>query len=104
MKSIKNINLKVGNSIVNTFPRLNYRWWYAVAEFVDNSTQSYFDNKVVLDSHYKKQKDGLKISITKGKDSFRISDNAFGMNETVLERALTVALPPSNPKRTKKTW
>lgn len=102
MKQEKNMDLKLGSSIVNTFPRLNYRWWYAIAEFVDNSTQSYFDNKNVLDKHYEKSNDGLKISITKGKNMFRISDNAFGMNVEILKRALTVAQPPPIPKGAKK--
>ena len=27
--------------------------WHAIAEFVDNSTQSYFDNRQALDAAYK---------------------------------------------------
>lgn len=27
------------------FGRISYRPWYAIAEFVDNSSQSYFSNK-----------------------------------------------------------
>ena len=84
------IQLQLGSSIVSTFPRLNYRWWYAIAELIDNSTQSYFDNKEALDKHYKKTNDSLKISFVKDKNFIRLSDNAFGMNENILERALTV--------------
>ena len=98
----KQMKLQVGNSIVNTFPRMNYTWWHAIAEFVDNSTQSYFDNREQLDNVYKQKNEGLKVSITRGKNSFRISDNAFGMNEKTLERALTVAEPPPIPKGASK--
>jgi hypothetical protein len=102
MSANKKMKLQVGHSIVGTFPRLNYRWWYAIAEFVDNATQSYFDNKVKLEELYLEQNNGLKITITRGKDLFRISDNAFGMNEKTLERALVVAQPPPIPKGTTK--
>ena len=96
------IQLQLGSSIVSTFPRLNYRWWYAIAELIDNSTQSYFDNKEALDKHYKKTNDSLKISFVKDKNFIRLSDNAFGMNENILERALTVAQPPPLPAGKKR--
>lgn len=102
MNNTKQMKLQVGNSIVNTFPRLNYRWWYAIAEFVDNATQSYFDNRKKLDALYTKNNDGLKVTITRGNDLFRITDNAFGMDEVTLQRALTVAQPPPIPKGAKK--
>lgn len=98
MKKTKQMKMQVGSSIVGTFPRLNYRWWYAIAEFVDNSTQSYFDNREKLDALYDKNNDGLKITITRGNDLLRITDNAFGMNEKTLERAMTVAEPPPIPE------
>ena len=41
-----NITPEVG--YLGVLSSINYRPWYAIAEFVDNSVQSYIDNKVPL--------------------------------------------------------
>ena len=35
-------------SVYATYRRLSYRPWYAIAEFVDNSTQNYYDHQADL--------------------------------------------------------
>jgi hypothetical protein len=96
------IQLQIGLDVINSYKRLAYTPWHALAEFVDNSTQSYFDNKAKLDEKYAKNVDGekLTVSIAYDKDQsdgfLRISDNAMGMSESELRRALHVALPPLN--------
>ena len=52
-KMQESIGLKVGPEVITTYRRLAYEPWYAIAEFVDNSTQSYFDNKEILDGQLK---------------------------------------------------
>ena len=42
-KEIASISIRPGVSILSGLRHLNYRPWYAVAEFVDNSLQSYLD-------------------------------------------------------------
>lgn len=94
------IKLQIGLDVINSYKRLAYTPWHAIAEFVDNSTQSYFDNKSILDSLYSEEYEGLTVSIAYDKDQpegfLRISDNAMGMSETELKNALHVALPPQN--------
>jgi hypothetical protein len=78
------------------FKRLNYTPWHALAEFVDNSTQSYFDNKPQLDAL---TPGDVKLEVKIGYESGRggrlvISDNAMGMSEAEVARALTIGEPP----------
>lgn len=72
-------NIQPKASILNVFSRLSYKSWYAIAEFVDNSTQSYLSHKKKLEnltdfSHLKVQ-----VDYDKDKNTLRIVDNAFGM-------------------------
>ena len=95
----KTIGLKVGPQVITTYRRLAYEPWYAIAEFVDNSTQSYFNNKAILDGQIKQDGDeSLIVSVIydKKKGTLRIVDNAMGMSFAELEHALHVALPPEN--------
>lgn len=94
------IQLQIGLDAINSYKRLAYTPWHAIAEFIDNSTQSYFDNDEILKQLYSKEGEGLTVSITYDKDApgglLRIADNAMGMSEDELRRALHVALPPKN--------
>ena len=44
------LNIQPKASILSVFSRLSYRPWYAIAEFVDNSTQSYISHADILDN------------------------------------------------------
>jgi len=92
------LEMKIGLDAINSYKRLAYTPWHALAEFVDNSTQSYFDNKETLDVVFAKGGEILEVSISYEKDAgqLRISDNSIGMSLADLERALHVALPPKN--------
>jgi hypothetical protein len=94
------IQLVIGPEAINSYQRLSYTPWHAIAEFVDNSTQSYMDNKDVLDAQLKKEDRIFEVSIAyeanEGNGMLRVSDNAMGMSYTDLERALHIAMPPTN--------
>lgn len=80
--------------ILNGYQRESYRPETAIAEFVDNSTASYYQNKNEIDKLYPDYI--LKISIRY--DSLRktlfIDDNAWGMNLETFKDALTIAKKP----------
>jgi hypothetical protein len=84
---------------------LSYTPWHAVAEFVDNSTQSYLDHKEELDAAFEESGTKLEVSIVYDRESggfLRVADNAMGMSRDELERALHVgALPPNTTGRCK---
>src|SRR5882724_2175986 len=93
------IQLIIGPDAITSYRRLAYTPWHAIAEFVDNSTQSYFDNKAVLDEQMQKDDDKIltvAIVYDKENDYLRVADNAMGMSLTELERSLHIAKPPLN--------
>ncbi|MCY4087752.1 MAG: ATP-binding protein [Actinomycetia bacterium] len=93
------MQLIIGPEAITSYRRLAYTPWHAIAEFVDNSTQSYFDNRTILDEQM--QLDGdklLEVSIVYDRDDdmLRVTDNAMGMSVAELEQALHIARPPAN--------
>jgi hypothetical protein len=72
-----------------------------LAEFVDNSTQAYFNNKAKLDKVYAETGTKLTVEISTGNDKdgeyICISDNSIGMSEAELKNAVIIGRPPTNP-------
>jgi hypothetical protein len=89
------MRLQFGANIVGSYKRLAYQPWHAIAEFVDNSTQSYFNNKEILDKTYTSENEILNVRIIYEDDILRIFDNAMGMSYEELEGALFLAIPPA---------
>ena len=93
------IHIEIGLNAIASYRRMSYEIWYALAEYVDNSTQSYANNKAELDVAYAQAGEELEVRITyerQGSDPvLRIVDNAMGMNYQELEHALKVASPPA---------
>ena len=92
------MKLQLGPEIISSYKRLAYQAWYALAEFVDNSTQAYFNNRKDLDRVYKQTGGVLTVEITCAKDFIRISDNSMGMSKSELESAIHIGHPPENTK------
>ncbi|MBO0800205.1 MAG: ATP-binding protein, partial [Blastocatellia bacterium] len=93
------MRLVLGNEAIVSYRRLSYKAWYAFAEFVDNSTQSFFDNRDDLERAFAEEgREGLEVYITYDSSSktIKIVDNAMGMSPDELESALYVGRPPSN--------
>ncbi len=94
------INIEFTSEIVKSYKRLSYSVWYALAEFVDNSTQAYLNNKEVLDAAYEEEGSKLEVSIkyvtgsSVQDDSFTIRDNSIGMDASDLENAFKIGTPP----------
>ncbi|MEM7586941.1 MAG: ATP-binding protein [Acidobacteriota bacterium] len=92
------VEIRIGHQSFASYKRLSYEWWYALAEFVDNSSQSYFDHRDALDEAFEREQDRFKVEITRGKDFIRIHDNAMGMNLEELRLAMVVGDPVVRPK------
>ncbi len=90
------IQMQMGPAAFASYKRLAYKWWFAFAEFVDNSTQSYFNNRTALDAAYASAGDSLMVRIATDPSTITIWDNAMGMDLAELELALSVGIPPSN--------
>jgi len=81
--------------ILNGYERQNYKPETAIAEFVDNSTASYFQNKLLIQTIYSNSfKLKIDISYNSGTKTLTIKDNAFGMDLETFKNALTIAKRP----------
>ncbi|MFC1917918.1 ATP-binding protein [Chloroflexota bacterium] len=94
------VNIRPEVSVYATYRRLSYKPWYAVAEFVDNSTQNYYDNRRKLLGAYKQERARrhlvVEITYDSTNNSLIISDNAYGMEAEEITRALVLNRPPPN--------
>ena len=96
MSKPQSINIRPGVRILSVLSHINYRPWFAIAEFVDNSIQSFL--------HYEreiKQWDGdkaqlkVEIELDATEDGYLIvRDNAAGIHEADYHRAFRPAGMP----------
>jgi hypothetical protein len=90
-------NMQPPAGIMHVFSRLNYKPHYAIAEFVDNSTQSYFLHKNELESTFSDFKLNITIKQDPNTKTLTIEDNAFGMELDRFKDAVT--LDAKNPEQ-----
>jgi len=89
------INIRPGVSVLSVLRHLNYKPWFALAEFVDNSIQSYRENEEAIRDVEGPNRLSVEISYEKDDGRLRISDTAAGIRREEYERAFRPAeLPP----------
>jgi len=92
------LEFQIDSSAILNYKRLDYTFWYALAEYVDNSSQSYFNNRKALDEQLSSDNEKFEVKIiydTK-QNSLTIRDNAMGMNFDELTYALQMGRPPKD--------
>ena len=95
MPNRETVNIRPSVGYLSILQAINYRAWYAIAEFVDNSLQSYLHNKTKLKKlHGNNFK--LKIAIYVTPTKIKIVDNAAGIGEEDYQRAFRAAARPEN--------
>jgi hypothetical protein len=90
------VDIRPGVSILSVLRHLNYKPWFALAEFVDNAIQSYVENKAAFESLYGKNWK-LKVSIevdTSSPGRIVVRDNAAGIVREAFPRAFRPAVVP----------
>lgn len=92
------LNIQPAASILNVFSRLSYKVWYAIAEFVDNSTQSFISNADTLRDSEPNYKLVVEIKYDQAQNTLTITDNAFGMEIDNFRNA--ILLDSRNPNQT----
>lgn len=94
MNKVLETDLTIGPSAIDAYSRLSYTMWYALAEFIDNSTQSRV-NYPKIDKVLEKEGSPLVVSIDYNKlnkkKSLTIRDNSIGMSKDDLIQALRIA-------------
>lgn len=88
---IKKIETRPEASILSVLPHLNYEPWFALAEYVDNSVQSFLNNKHQLNNQDILE---VRISINRASREILIVDDAAGINDKDLQRACQAASVP----------
>ena len=82
------LNIQPAASIINVFSRLSYKPWYAIAEFVDNSTQSYLSHTDELFSDTNFKKLIVTVKYDNATNTLTIKDNAYGMELDCFRNAI----------------
>ncbi len=95
---IETVNIRPGVSILSVLRHLNYKTWFALAEFVDNAVQSYRSSRTELEALHG---DGFKLQVRIDIDATRparisIKDNAAGIARAEFPRAFRPAAIPTN--------
>jgi hypothetical protein len=94
--SKESINIRPGVAIYSVLRHLNYKPWFAVAEFVDNSVQSFLDNVdtlVQLHGSTYRLRVTIDLEVNYG-GRLAIRDNAAGIHSIDYRRAFRAAEVP----------
>ena len=92
--------LSVGPKAIDAYSRLSYTMWFAMAEFVDNSTQSRLNYGDLVDQLLKAEGRPLTVSIVHNRQTkeVTIEDNSIGMTKDDLVAALRIAHPTNDSR------
>jgi hypothetical protein len=92
------VSIRPGVGILSVLRHLNYKAWFAMAEFVDNSLQSYLQNRDQLQRlHGKDFRLKVEIEVERSDETrIRIRDNAAGIALTDYPRAFRPAELPTD--------
>jgi hypothetical protein len=98
--TILETDLMVGPRAIDAYSRLSYTMWYALAEFIDNSTQSRLNYGSIVDDVLKAAGTPLVVEIDHNrlKKEITIKDNSIGMSKEDLVDALRIAYPTKDSK------
>lgn len=91
----EDLNIQPNAGILSVFSRLNYKPWYAIGEFVDNSTASFFGHQPTL-KFYKINKMRVSVEYDSFKNTLTIIDDAFGMEIDDFKRAVLMDQEPDH--------
>jgi len=96
--AIKTVSIRPGVSVLSVLRHLNYRAWFALAEFVDNSLQSYLYHRPELEKlHGKEFRLTVNIDIESASPGrISIRDNAGGIAHKDFPRAFRPAAVPAD--------
>ncbi|GHU18214.1 hypothetical protein FACS189475_03330 [Betaproteobacteria bacterium] len=92
--------LTVGPKAIDAYSRLSYTMWFALAEFVDNSTQSRLNYGNLINEALREEGCPLTVSIIHDRPNktLTIEDNSIGMSKNDLVAALRIAHPTPDSK------
>lgn len=94
------VTIAIGPQAILNYSRLSYTMWYALAEFIDNSTQSRDNYSSIINEVLKHEGHPLLIEMTHNRISktITIKDNSIGMTRDDLLAALQIGSPTPDSK------
>ena len=97
-QTIGHVEIRPEVNMLSVLRHLNYKAWFAIAEFIDNALQSYLTNQKKLESiHGASFKLEIKVQIdSSGPGRIVITDNAAGISSADFPRAFRAAQVPTN--------
>jgi hypothetical protein len=92
--------MSVGPLSIEAYSRLSYSMWHALAEFIDNSTQSRTNYGAIIDEVLQHEGTPLVVEIEHNRlrKEIEIRDNSIGMTKEKLIEALKIAHPTKDSK------
>ena len=98
MSNNKEINIQAGPGVYRYFRDLDLDPWICLGEFVDNSVGSFLDkkNQKKLKKIYKKPHLEVTLIRNKKNNTIEIHDNACGIHNSEIDRALKIGERPDN--------
>jgi len=96
--TLNKVSIRPGVSVLSVLRHLNYKPWFALAEFVDNAVQSFIERRDALEAlHGKGFKVEVRINIESTKPGrISIKDNAGGIAQVDFPRAFRPAAVPTD--------
>jgi hypothetical protein len=95
---IKKVNIRPGVSVLSVLRHLNYKPWFALAEFVDNGLQSFLKSRGAIEAlHGADFRLQVRIDIESTRPGrISVKDNAAGIAATDFPRAFRPAAIPTD--------
>ncbi|WP_144378984.1 ATP-binding protein [Mesorhizobium amorphae] len=92
--------LTIGSGAIKNYARMPYTMWFALAEFIDNSTQSRLNYPELVDEALKLEGNPLTVEIEYNvtRRELTVTDNSIGMSKDDLIAALKIAQPTKDSK------
>lgn len=96
----KKVNIKAGAGVYRHFRGYNLDAWTCIGEFVDNSLGSFLDKQTQKRLKSIHSKPLLEVNVKRDKENrtITIEDNAGGISDSDLDRALVIGDRPKNAK------
>lgn len=96
MERVSSVNIRPGVNVLSVLPHLNYKAWFALAEFVDNSIQSSIDRrKQLVQADGQSYRLRVDIDFRAAENMIVVRDNAAGIASSDYRRAFRPAeIPP----------
>lgn len=97
LDTLDTVSIRPGVSVLSVLRHLNYKPWFALAEFVDNAVQSFIECREPLEQlHGKGFRVEVRINIDRRPGRISVIDNAGGIARQDFPRAFRPAAVPAD--------